>query len=184
MTCQRHDQMWRLSGGYYILLQRKKKKYRSLDAQGIPGVHLKVLHLYCAFSIWMCSKAHYNDQFTPSVPKAHIGASVSRYNAVYVCWYSFYRLRKDGKLSELQRERRSHRYSTPDEANDLRVGRQRSYCANPSANPNLVHISCRSRYGSTSRRQLPLGPNRNSGHSRRAFCFNANRSRLEISQHY
>ena len=97
-----------------------------------------MLHLYCAFSIWICSKAHYNDQFTPSRPKAHIGASGSRFNAVHVCWCSFYRPRKDGKLNELQRERRSHRYSTLDKAGDwtwdLQVGRQRSYhCANPSA---------------------------------------------------
>ena len=82
-----------------------------------------------------CSKAHNSDQFTPSGPKAHIGASGSRFN---VCWYSFYRPRKDGKLSELQREWRSHRNSTLDEAGDwtwgLRVGRQRCYhCANPSA---------------------------------------------------
>ena len=81
-------------------------------------VKSKVLHLYCAFSIWICSKAHYNDQFTPSRPKAHIGASGSRFNAVHVCWCSFYRPRKDGKLSELQWERRSHRYSTLDEAGD------------------------------------------------------------------
>ena len=32
--------------------------------------------------------------------------------------YSFYRPQKDGKLSELQRERRSHRYSTLGEAGD------------------------------------------------------------------
>ena len=25
----------------------------------------KVLHLYCAFSMWICSKVHYNDQFYP-----------------------------------------------------------------------------------------------------------------------
>ena len=25
-----------------------------------------VLHLWCAFSIWICSKAHYNDQFIPA----------------------------------------------------------------------------------------------------------------------
>ena len=29
---------------------------------------IKVVHLYSAFSIWRCSKALYNDQFTPSGP--------------------------------------------------------------------------------------------------------------------
>ena len=42
------------------------------------------------------SKALYNDQFTPSGLEAYTA-----------CWYSFYQPRKDGKLSELQRERRS-----------------------------------------------------------------------------
>ena len=40
-------------------------------------------------------------QFTPSGPEAYIGASGSRFKAVHACWYSFYRPRKDGKLSEL-----------------------------------------------------------------------------------
>ena len=30
----------------------------------------KVLHLYCTFSRWICSKAHNNDQFSPSRPNA------------------------------------------------------------------------------------------------------------------
>ena len=38
----------------------------------------------------------------PQRTKAHIGASGSRFNAVHVCWYSFYRARKDGNLSEIQ----------------------------------------------------------------------------------
>ena len=45
-------------------------------------------------------------------------------------WYSFYRPRKDGKLSQLRRKRRSHKCST----RDLVVGRQRYYhCANHAA---------------------------------------------------
>ena len=49
--------------------------------------------------LYECSKAFYNDQFTPSGPEAHIGASVARFKAVHV--YSFYQPRKDEKLSEL-----------------------------------------------------------------------------------
>ena len=37
----------------------------------------------------------------PSGPEAYIGASGSRFKSVHVCWYSFYRPREDGKLSEL-----------------------------------------------------------------------------------
>ena len=57
----------------------------------------KVVHLYSTFSIWICSKALYNvnDRFTPSGLDAYI------YKAVNIRWYSFYRSRKDGKLSEL-----------------------------------------------------------------------------------
>ena len=47
-----------------------------------------------------CSKALYNDQFTPSGPEAYLGASGIHFKAVHVCWYSFYRPRKDGKLRE------------------------------------------------------------------------------------
>ena len=32
----------------------------------------KVVHLYSAFSIWICSKALYNVRFTPSGPEAYI----------------------------------------------------------------------------------------------------------------
>ena len=35
---------------------------------------------------------------------------------VHVCWYSFYRPREDGKLSELYREKRLPKYSTLDQA--------------------------------------------------------------------
>ena len=52
------------------------------------------MHLYSAFPCNM-------HQFTPSGPEAYIGASGSRFKAVHACWYSFYRPRKDGKLSEL-----------------------------------------------------------------------------------
>ena len=78
--------------------------------------------LYCAFSIWICSKAHYNDQFTPSRPKAHIGASGSRFNAVHVCWFSFYRPRKDGKLSGLQREEKVTQIFNPRRGWGLSLG--------------------------------------------------------------
>ena len=46
--------------------------------------------------LWICSKANYNDQFTPSEPKAHTGASGSLFNAVLILPTS----RKDGKLNE------------------------------------------------------------------------------------
>ena len=42
-----------------------------------------------------CSKALYNDQFTPSGSEAYIGASGNRSKAVHVCWYSFFRPRED-----------------------------------------------------------------------------------------
>ena len=38
-------------------------------------VKSKVVHLYSAFSIWRCSKALYNDQFTPSGLEAYIQSS-------------------------------------------------------------------------------------------------------------
>ena len=44
----------------------------------------------------------YNDQLTQgSGPEAYTGASASgsRFKAIHVCWYSFYRPREDGKLS-------------------------------------------------------------------------------------
>ena len=73
--------------------------------------------ILCIILYWMiCSKAHYNDQLTPNRLKAYIGASGSHFNVVHVCWHSFYWPWKDGKLSKLQRERRSHRYSTLDRA--------------------------------------------------------------------
>ena len=57
----------------------------------------------------------------------YIGAFDSLFKAVHVCWYSFYRLQKDGKLSDFQRERRSPKYSILDQAGDrtgnLRIGR-------------------------------------------------------------
>ena len=31
-----------------------------------------MVHLYSAFSIWICSKAFYNDRFTPSEPETYI----------------------------------------------------------------------------------------------------------------
>ena len=38
----------------------------------------------------------------PQADRMHIiGASDSYFKAVHVCWYSFYRPRKDEKLSEL-----------------------------------------------------------------------------------
>ena len=83
----------------------------------------------------------------PRGPKAHIGAA-----------YSFYRPRKDRKLSELQRERRSHRYSTIDETGDwtrdLRVGRQRSYhCTTPLY---MVFSSCHTRTNRFPQMYLPV----------------------------
>ena len=68
-----------------------------------------------------CSKALYNDQFTPSGSEAYIGASGSRFKVVHVCWYtySFYRPRKDGKLGERRWERRSPKYSTLNQAEIL-----------------------------------------------------------------
>ena len=99
-----------------------------------------MLNLYCAFSIWICSKAQCNDQFTPIGPNSTYSRRIWQplFNAVHACCYSFYRPRKDGKRSELQWQRRPCRYSAlekaGDWATDLWVGRQRSYhCANPSA---------------------------------------------------
>ena len=38
----------------------------------------------------------------PSAKRKHFQAPMAAaFKAVHVCWYSFYRLRKDGKLSEL-----------------------------------------------------------------------------------
>ena len=75
---------------------------------------------------------------SPPADRKHIEAS-SKCSMYMLRWYSFYRPRKDRKLSELWRERRSPKYTTLDQAGDrtldLRVGRQRScHCANQPAN--------------------------------------------------
>ena len=80
--------------------------------------------IYTAPFPYECSKALYNDQFTHSGPEAYIGASGSRFEAVHVCWYSFYRPREDGKLSKLWREIRSPKYSSLDQAGDRTAGPQ------------------------------------------------------------
>ena len=51
----------------------------------------------------VCSKALYNE-FPPSGPEAYMGPSGSCFKAVRVWRYSFYRPRKDGKLSEFCRK--------------------------------------------------------------------------------
>ena len=100
-------------------------------------VKSKVLHLYCPFSIQICSKAHYKYQFTPSGPKAHIGASGSRFNVVHVMLVLILPTSEGWKDEWTSAGKKVTQSSTPDEAGDwtwdLWVGRQRSYhCANPS----------------------------------------------------
>ena len=68
-------------------------KYNSA-APNVKEILLKNLYL-------IQNQPELNDQFTPNGLEAHIGASGSRYQAVHVCWYPFYRPRKDRKLSEL-----------------------------------------------------------------------------------
>ena len=91
------------------------------------------------FHMNMCSKALTMISLPPADQKHnYIGASGSHFKAVHLCYYSFYRPWKDGKLSELLRQKRFPKYSTLDQAGDwtgdLRIGRQRSYhYSNPSA---------------------------------------------------
>ena len=42
--------------------------------------------IYTAPFPYECSKALYNDQFTPSGPEAYIGASGSHFKAVHLQW--------------------------------------------------------------------------------------------------
>ena len=60
-----------------------------------------MVHLYSAFSMKHAQRRFTMISLPPGGPKAYIGASGSRFKAIHVCWYSFYRPQKDGKLSEL-----------------------------------------------------------------------------------
>ena len=102
----------------------------------------QVLHLYCAFSTWICSKEHYKYQFTPSGPKAHIGASGSRFNAVHVMLVLILPTSEGWKAEWTSTGKKvTGRVQPPTrpriepEAEDWTWDLQRFYhCANPSAN--------------------------------------------------